>query len=189
MALRRAAVGCLFVLLAVAACGPSGPSVAGDPSEPERAGSYAEYAAAICSALQSMMRAYGNPDTAALSPMYRAFDAAVEAGDAATATARAGEVLAELERGRASAGIASGWPPGASSAVQADALLRAFEAMVRAKLDALPLGNRVATDRGQAAFVAAGGGDAWYAMLAGIDAAMKSAHQPWPKCEGVPIGG
>ncbi len=69
-----------------------------------------------------------------------------------------------------------------------DRLLRATDAMVQAKLDATPVGYRQATDRGQAAFEAADGIDAWYGMLTGIDAASKAARQPWPPCEGVPIG-
>lgn len=205
---RWASRACLPVLIVVlAACSPSAaPSSAGgsapaggsadgsapvaspDVSAPAAAGSYAEYATATCAALQSLWRAYGNPETSEMSAMYRAFDASVQAGDLAAAATGADGIVTELERGRASAAIASGWPPGMPSAVQVDRLLRATEAMVRAKRDATPQGHRIATDRGQAAFEALGGIDAWYGMLTGIDAAMKAARQPWPPCTGVPIG-
>jgi hypothetical protein len=178
----------LVVLGVVAGCSPAAPPASSDGVASTRAASYAEYAAATCGALQSIWRGYGNPDTSEMSAMYRAFDASVQAGDTTTAATQAGEIVAELERGRASVEVAAGWPPGLSSSAQLDRLLLAMEAMVRAKLDAMPLGNLAATNRGQAAFEAAGGIDAWMGMLTGIDAAMKTVHQPWPPCEGVPIG-
>ena len=182
--LRLRAGLCVIVAL-VLGCGASGaPSGAAAPG----ARSYAEYAVAACAALQSIWRGYGNPDTGGKSDMQRAFDDAVKAGDVATATVRAGEVKAEFERGRASAGVAADWAPGTASMLQVDRFLVALEAMVDARLAAVPAGYRLATDRGQAAFEATGGIDAWYGMLAGIDAASRAAGQPWPHCEGVPIG-
>jgi hypothetical protein len=178
-----AALGTLIAMLV--GCTASAPSATG----PRGARDFAEYAAAACAALQSIWRGYGNPDTSEMSALQRSFDAAVEIGDVTTAAARADEVRTELERGRASASVAGAWSPGAASMVQVDRFLLALEAMVDARLAAVPAGYRLATDRGQAAFEAAGGIDAWYGMLTGIDAAMKAAGQPWPACEGVPIGG
>lgn len=182
-----------FVSVVLAACAsatstasPPGPSPTEAPPPP--ASSYPEYAAAACTALQSVWRAYGNPETSEMSPMYRVFDESVKEGDVTAANSRAAEVHAELDRGRAAAGIAAGWPPGTASMIQLDRLLRAMEAMVEAKLAATALGHLEATNRGQAAFEAAGGIDAWYGMLGGIDAAAKAAGRPWPACEGVPIG-
>ena len=120
--------------------------------------------------------------------MMRAFDDAVEQGNAADAASTAATVRAELERGRAAAAVAAGWPQGTQSMVHMDRFLRATEALVDARRDATPLGYLEATNRGQAAFEAAGGIDAWFGMLAGIDAAAKSAGRAWPTCEGIPIG-
>lgn len=179
---RRA--GLCVLLALVAACGPA---AAPSSQEPPGARTFEEYAAASCVALQALWNGYGNPDTAGLSPLMRAFEDAVKQGDAAAAGPRADAVLAELERGRASAAIAAGWPQGTQSMVQMDRLLLATEAMVRARLAATSLGYLEATNRGQAAFEAAGGIDAWYGMLNGIGAATKAAHQPWPRCEGIPM--
>lgn len=187
---RRVVVAAVLVLV-TGACGPGGSSAypAGSvASGPPGATSFVEYAASACAALQSVWSAYGNPDTAQMSPMYRAFDESVKAGDLTTATAQAGQIRTELERGRAAAGVAAGWAPGLASMVQVDRFLLAMEAMVAAKLAATTLGHLEATNRGQAAFEAAGGIDAWYGMLGGIDAAAKAAGRPWPACEGVPIG-
>ena len=176
--------GLCALLTLIAACGPAAtPSSPGPPG----AQSYREYAAAACIALQALWNGYGNPDTAGLSPLMRAFEDAVKQGDAVAAGSRADAVLAELERGRASAAIAAGWPDGTQSMVQMDRLLLATEAMVRTRQAATSLGYLEATNRGQAAFEAAGGIDAWYGMLNGIGAATKAAHQPWPRCEGIPM--
>lgn len=175
---------CVLALLVVA-CGPADPQ---GSSGTEGASTFEEYAAASCSALQSLWRAYGNPDTSELSPMMRAFDDAVEQGNVADAASTGATVRAELERGRAAAAVAAGWPQGTPSMVHMDRLLRAMEALVDARRDATPLGYLEATNRGQAAFEAAGGLDAWFGMLAGIDGAAKSAGRAWPTCEGIPIG-
>ena len=179
---RRASLCALLVL--TAACGPAAaPSI----RESRGAQTYEEYASATCVALQALWNGYGNPDTAGLSPMMRAFEDAVKQGDVVTAGVHADAVLAELERGRASAAVAAGWPDGMQSMVHMNRLLLAMEAMVRARLAATSLGYREATDRGQTAFEAAGGIDAWYGMLNGIGEATKASGRPWPKCEGIPM--
>jgi hypothetical protein len=180
---RRVAL-CLLASLVVACGSADAPASTGAGA----ASTFEEYTAGACSALQSLWRAYGNPDTAGLSPMMHAFVDAVERGDVVAAGTTAAAVRAELERGRASAAVAAGWPQGTQSMVHMDRLLRAMEALVEARRDATPLGNLEATNRGQAAFEAAGGRDAWFGMLTGIDAAANSAGESWPKCEGVPIG-
>jgi len=179
---RRA--GLCVLLALVTACGlATEPSAAGPPA----ARSYEEYAAGACVALQSLWRAYGNPDTAALSPMQRAFVDAVAQGDLPMATLRAAEIRAELERGRASAAAAAGWAPGTASMGHMDRLLVSFGAMTEAKLAAMPQGDAEATTRGQEAFEAAGGVEAWRGMLQGIGEATQASGKPWPACEGIPI--
>lgn len=179
-----ARVGLCALLVLTAACGPAAaPSSRDSPG----ARTYEEYASAACVALQALWTGYGNPDTAGLSPLMRSFEDAVKQGDVMAAGPRADAVLAELERGRASAAVASGWPEGLQSMVHMNRLLLAVEAMVKARLAATSLGYREATDRGQAAFEAAGGIDAWYGMLNGIGEATKASGQPWPRCEGIPM--
>ncbi len=137
-------------------------SVAPSSSRLPPATSYEEYAAAFCSAFDSMFRAVGNPDTAAGSELSKSLDQAVAAGDGPSADRLAGAITAELEVGRQYAAAAGGWQPAAAVMGQLDRFFLALEAMTEAKRSKAR--NGVVDP--QAAFEGAGGVDAWRAMLA-----------------------
>ena len=109
-----------------------------------------------------MFRAVGNPDAGTDSELSKALDEAVQRGDPAEAGRLAEAITVELESGRQAASRAAAWPPGFAAMSELDRVLLAFEAMIDAKRQTA--GNPDGPDP-QAAFEAAGGGDAWTQML------------------------
>lgn len=88
---------------ALAACGSTAPG----PTAAPAIGTFAEFFGAWCGAMQAMLRGVGNPDTGADSQLMKALDAAIEAGDLATAEAAAGQIRIELQNGRRMAASAA----------------------------------------------------------------------------------
>lgn len=163
----------LIAAAGVVACGP----VAATPLPTAApATSYAEYHAAACLAWEALDLAVGNPDTGTGSALSRALDDAVAAGDAAAADKLATAMLAELERGRAHLAQAAGWEPARSGLEQLDRVFLAFEAMTEAERLAAATGGDGSA--GQAAFEAAGGVDAWFAMFREMSRVPRPANPP-----------
>ena len=179
-------VGAVIVAIAgvLSACGP-GP-VASSPSASSLpvAGTYTEFATSACQAFDALWEAVGNPDTADWSDLSRSLDAAVAAGNTGEADRLAGTIKARLEEGRLHATAAAGWAAGAPMMTQVDRLLVAFEAWTEAKR--VKAGNPGAPDP-QAAFEAAGGVDAWRAMLGAVGAIPRPASGAFGRCPNVPI--
>src|SRR5436190_4395270 len=92
----------------------------------------------------------------------KALDAAVGAGDVATADKLADESIGRLEGGRRQLAIAGRWAPGSAVAVAADKFFVASQALVNGKR-----AGAVTRDlhAGQAAFEKAGGLAAWQGMI------------------------
>lgn len=151
----------LCLALAAAGCNAGAPGVTSMPV----ATTAEEFGEAVCSSLEAMARAIGNPDTAADSKLSAALDAAMERGDYAGVEQVVAQMKAELATGRRFAAVAAGWEPGATMAGQVDALIGAFEAMVEAKRAGASQGFGAATGLGQTAFEQAGGIEAWQGML------------------------
>ncbi len=169
MRLRCVAV-VLIVAVAAAACAP----------QPRLASSYEEYFVAACAAWDGLFRAVGNPDTGNGSDLSRALDAAMTAGDVASAERAAAEMARELKAAREQAAVARGWAPRTAMMVEFDRVLAAFEVGTAAKL-AVAKSVPNAVDP-QAAFEQAGGLEAWFAMIesgraAGLGAADGSNRQ------------
>lgn len=170
-----------LIVLVGTSCGVAAPSATPDPPA-----TYEEYAVEACAAWDALFRAVGNPDTGGGSALSRSLDEAVVAGDAAAAERLAGEITRELEVGRRHVAIAGGWPPRAAAMEQLDRVFRAFEAMTAAKR-ATAAGEPGAPDP-QAAFEAAGGVEAWFAMLSAMQASGSgTAGADAPSCANVPV--
>jgi hypothetical protein len=160
---RRGLVG---VILALALGGAGCGSAAAPTATPlPAASSGPEFAATWCASMQAMFRAIGNPDTAADSELSAALDDAITLADYSAAERLAAMIQAELTIGRGYAEAAAGWAQGATMAGHVDRVLAAFGAMIEAKRAAARDGLPAADGRGQAAFEAAGGIDAWYGMI------------------------
>jgi len=181
----------LVVAFVSAACaGSDGVGGATSQATPSPvASSFESFATEQCAALQSLFHAYGNPDTAGLSPLMRSFTDAIDRGDAAIAAEKAREIRSEIEAGRAHVRSASGWAPAAAAMAQLDRLLVAFDRLVEVRLAAISKGPAVAEREGQAAFEAAGGVDAWFGWIKSVGEMRTAtgATRSLPKCEGVPI--
>jgi hypothetical protein len=148
----------LLIVLATAACTP----------QARRAASYEEYFVAACAAWDGLFRAVGNPDTGTGSDLSRALDAAVAAGDGASAERAAAEMAGVLKAAREQAAVARGWAPRTAVMVQFDRVLAAFEVGTAAKLAKVKGQPNVDP---QAAFEQAGGLEAWFAMIEAARAA------------------
>jgi hypothetical protein len=182
------AIAIILVVLMAAACasgapsasiapGASTPSIVATPgatshpsasnapstSSVAQAVSFADYAVAFCSAFDGLIEAVGNPDTGSGSVLSKSLDAAVEAGDAATADRQAAAMTTRLEAARQAAAVAGRWPTAAPMTAQLDRVLVAFETMITAK-QAVARHVPGAQDP-QIAFEKAGGAIAWFAML------------------------
>ena len=168
-----------ILVLAVAAC--SAPAASSLPPA-----TFEEFATNACDAFSAMFRAVGNPDAGTDSELSKALDEAVQRGDPAEAGRLAEAITVELESGRQAASRAAAWPPGFAAMSELDRVLLAFEAMIDAKRQAV--GNPDGPDP-QAAFEAAGGGEAWTRMLQAAQAqgAARPPNAPPHECEGVPI--
>jgi hypothetical protein len=151
----------MILALVAAGCGGSTPSETPMPV----ATTADEFADAWCSSLEAMARAIGNPDTAADSKLSAALDVAIERGDAASVEQIAAQMKAELETGRRFAAVAAGWQPGGAAMVPVDRLILAFEAAVEAKRAGATQGIGPAEQLSQAAFMRAGGLEAWQGMF------------------------
>ena len=167
MRLRVATLVILGLLAAACSAGATAPVSSPTPSAARGATTADEFAAAVCSSLRAMNRAWGNPDTGSASDLAQAMDAAIAAGDSARIDAAATQVAAELASARAFAGSASGWQPGGAFAAQLDKLMAAFEAHLAAKRSNAGGGADQAKAAAQTAFEQAGGVDAWRAMFGG----------------------
>lgn len=197
---RRTSGLVLVVALLSAACSGAGGSEVDESVDGQTAASPASqspvvssfdgFAAEQCAALQALFRAYGNLDTAGLSPLMRSFSDAIERADATTAAEKAREIRLELENGRAHARSAAGWAPAGVAMAQLDRILVAVEKMVQARVAAMAKGPTAAEQEGQAAFEAAGGIEAWFGWIKSLEelGALPGGVRPLPKCEGVPIG-
>jgi hypothetical protein len=188
----RAGALTLIALLAVA-CGSGAPSAAqsGTPSAAPSAvpsagpATYADFDAAFCGSFTALIRAVGNPDAGTPSVLSRKLDDAVAAGDALGAEQAAAAMLRELESGRAEAGAAARWQPAAATMAQMDRLLAAFEAMTVAKRAAAAHAPGGADP--QRAFEAAGGVEAWSAVIGGVSSLplpSGAVPQPCPALQG-----
>ena len=170
--------GCLLaVVTLLGACASTAPAT------------FEQFAAEHCAALQSLFRAYGNPDTAGMSPLMQSFADAIARGDSAAATAKASDIRAEMEGGRAHARAAAAWVPAGAAMAQLDRLFVAFERLVEVRLAAIAKGAAAAERDGQAAFETAGGAEAWRGWISGLQeaVALPGGRRSLPKCEGVPI--
>ena len=163
----RAGVVALAIAL-VAACGanPASAPAAASPSAAPM--TYDAFSTALCSSFTSLIRAVGNPDLNTPSVMTKALDDAVAAHDAGAADRAASAMLAELEAGRQQAAVAARWLPATETMAAMDRLLAAFEAITQAKR--AMAGGAGATVDPQKAVEAAGGVQAWGAVLQGIGA-------------------
>jgi len=154
----------------------SGPPVGSDAA-------YQAYGAAFCSAFDELFTAYGNPDTGSQSDLFNAFEAAIEAGDAASIDRSASQVKAHLRAGRAhAAAAAAAWQPAGPMTAQLDRLFVAFEAMT----DAVRASSN--TNAGQAAFEKAGGVEAWTALFQAFGEMDRPAGLGPMQCPNVPVG-
>jgi len=171
-----------LVMAAMAACQTGAPSRTPVPA----AGSFEEYAASFCSAFEAMFRAVGNPDTGSGSDLSKALDAAVAAGDVASADKLAAAITSELESGRRHVAFARGWPPAEPMMAQLDRVFVAFEAWVEAKRAAA--GQAPNAVDPQAAFERAGGVEAWLAMFQAGRAVASARPAGEHRCASVPIG-
>lgn len=185
----------LALVLTIALAGLSACSSApGAPSAAAGAASYTEFHDAFCAAFDDMFRAIGNPDTGSDSELITRLEQAIAAGDAATVDKVAAEIRAALESGREHARVALAWAPASAAAAPADKLFVAFEKLVDARRTAAAQGAAASEQAGQAAFEAAGGVEAWGAMLGALQepatmAAIASARPAGadPQCPTVPI--
>jgi hypothetical protein len=178
----------LLVATTGSSCSAAGATAA--PTPKAVATSYADYHAAFCGAWESVFLAVGNPDTGGGSDLTRQMDSAIETGDMAAVDQIAGQIRAELETARVKVAYASGFDGGAKGMAAMDKLIVAFEALVEAKRAAAGEGLAAATEKGQAALRAAGGGDAWETILTADTWASVRAAQPPDvpsRCENVPI--
>lgn len=169
MPLRSVSIASLVLIGIIAtACGTA---ASGAPPSPSRSAAaapitYDEFSSALCSSFTSLIRAVGNPDAGTPSVLSRKLDDAVAAGDVLGADQAAAAMLRELEAGRAEAGAAARWQPAAATMAQMDRLLAAFEAMTVAKRAAAARAPGGADP--QQAFEAAGGVEAWSAVVGGV---------------------
>jgi hypothetical protein len=176
------------IVLVVAACSIGAPS----PTPMPAATSFGEYRTAFCLSWEALFRAVGNPDTGQGSELSDAMDDAIARNEFGQADVLAARIKAELEAGRRQVEFAGGFAPGAAMMVETDRFFIAYEAMIEAKRAAAREGLTAATDKGQAAFEAAGGLDAWRAMMlpetwSALDAARPPGEEQ-QTCENVPIG-
>jgi hypothetical protein len=171
----------VLTVLASAACGAPGSSAIANPA----AASYDEYAVASCAAWDALFRAVGNPDTGSGSDLSRALDAAVAAGDAASADRLAADIAKDLNAGRALVAVAGGWRPRALVMVQLDRIFAAYEAMIAAKR-AKARHDPNAVDP-QAAFEQAGGIEAYFAWIDALRAAGLTGAATERQCPNVPV--
>jgi hypothetical protein len=187
MSPRTSLAAIVLALVSVSCSGP-GSGTASPSTQGPVASSFESFATEQCAALQSLFRAYGNPDTAGLSPLMRSFADAIDRGDAAAAGEKAREIRSEIEGGRAHVRSAGAWGPAVGAMAQLDRLLVAFERLVEVRLDAMSKGPGVAEREGQAAFEAAGGAEAWFGWIRSVGEVRRATGaSTLPKCEGVPI--
>lgn len=171
------------LVFAVAACAPS--SGSSPPAGSSLPATFDDFATRACDAFEAMFRAVGNPDTGTPSELSAALDEAVLRGDPAEANRLAEAILTELEQGRQAATAAAAWPQGALAMSAMNDLLIAYEAYIRAKQEQ-SAGN--AADP-QAALEAAGGLEAWEAMMRAAIAIIEArpANAPPHECDGIPM--
>jgi hypothetical protein len=176
------AIAMALILLAGCASTTASPS----PSAQPVATSFEEYAIAFCSAFDSMFRAVGNPDTGSGSVLSTSLDAAVTAGDVASAERFAGTITSELEAGRQHVAVAAGWEPAGPMMARLDRVFVAFEAMIAAKRAAAAHAPNAVVP--QTAFEQAGGAEAWFAMFEAGRAMKRATGTPDHHCPTVPVG-
>ncbi len=174
-------IGLSLAILASSACS----SVPATPSaSAAHATTFAEYGSAFCAAFDAMFVAIGNPDTADYSTLHRSLDAAVNAGDAATAETIASTMTARLEAGRQQIAFAAGWRPAAPTMAQLDRLFLAFEAMIATKRSSVGAPDAQAA---QAAFEKAGGVEAWFGTLEEARKIQRPPNAGDGRCPTVPV--
>jgi hypothetical protein len=128
--------------------GPSLPSIGPD-----------EFAAEVCTAVDELIIAVGNPDTGTGSDLSRTFEAAIRSGDLPAVDATAATMQEHLERARTAAERARAFQP-------ADAGMDHFLAFLAQVADGIEATRDAAPDGADAAFAA--GQRAWDA-----------AYEPW----------
>lgn len=171
------------VLLALAGAG-CGPSAVGPTARPS-VGSFQEFFATWCPAMQGMLRAIGNPDSGSDSDLSKALDAAIVAADPAAVDLISIQIRRELLAARELAASAATWPQGAEMATQMGRLFAAFDAGIEAKRAAASQGLEAANNQQQAAFEAAGGPAAWTGMIAAARTIPEMGRADAPSCPGV----
>jgi len=91
---------------------------------------------AMCTAVDELFTAVGNPDTGEASPLSRALEDAIVAGDTALIDTTTTAILAHLEASRAAAARAAAYPPAAAGVSAFDEFLTIVAEGVVAKRDA-----------------------------------------------------
>jgi ABC-type uncharacterized transport system auxiliary subunit len=162
--ISRAVVAALIVLT-LAACGSSSASVPPSVVPSLAPATFDEFSTQMCGAFTSLFRAIGNPDANTPSVMSKVLDDAVKAGDGPAADIAAAPMMAELESARVQAAAAARWQPTAATMVQMDRLIVAFEALTKAKQT---LAHTPGSPEPFKAFEAAGGREAWAAVVDGV---------------------
>jgi hypothetical protein len=99
-----------------------------------------EFVAAVCTAVDELFTAVGNPDTGDMSDLGRSFEAAIVAGDLPAVDAAAAAMLEHLDAARAATERAGGFGPAAAAMDRFLAFLAFAVAGVEAGRDAAPEG-------------------------------------------------
>lgn len=187
---RVTAATLLTVSLILAACATGG--AGSSPTSRPGATSFAEFRDAFCGTWEAIFTAVGNPDTGGGSELSDAFEAAIERGDVLATEAKALEIRNELETGRRHAAFGAAWEPAAVGMGHLDRLLVAFTTLIEAQRAAAAEGAGPARQQAQAAFEAAGGLDAWTAVLTqetwAAAVAARPAGAPYENCGDLPVG-
>lgn len=157
---RRWIAALLVSTLALAGC-----AGASSPSPPPVATSYVEFHEALCLAWDSLFAAVGNPDTGEGSALSKGLEQAIEVRDLDRADRLALEMRGEIAEGRGWIAVAAGWAPAAPLAVPMDRLFSAMDASIEARRAAASDGLQVASEKAQGALEAAGGLEAWRAIM------------------------
>lgn len=157
-------------------------ALAGASCMPKRvAASHEEYFVAVCGAWEALLRAVGNPDTGGGSDLSKSLDAAIAAGDVATADRVMTNILGEFKAGREQIAVAAGWQPRAGEMALFDRVFVTFEAALVARLAAAKRGET--PQPGAVEQVAAR--DAWITMLDTMG--RRGAAATDPQCANVPV--
>jgi hypothetical protein len=171
------AIAMALVMVAVGACGSTTPPSPIPSASAAASLTFVESMAAFCSSFRSIVVGVGNPDAGTNSDLRNKLDEAVASGDTTAADMVATVITTELEKGRAEAEVAAGYPPIAPAMVAMSKLFVAYEAEIDARrADA----DHTRSPTPGVAFKAAGGDEAYFAMLDGISKLALPPGSPTP---------